>query len=176
MMKSECHNWTEADHQTLRECWQKGFSAVEIGMRIGVSKNSILGMAHRKKLSPRRTPNNKYYQPRIIPSKPKVPTIINAPRRVKLSAYAIERNICANSKDQKDRTGTVIPWKNPALHSPLLIRVLWDGYRQHNQYHRNFLEDISVDYDTQQREKQKFDRPLFSTDDERIKKLFEGKL
>ena len=46
-------SWTEQQIQTLQEMWGHGFSASEIAVRLGggLSRNAIIGKAHRMKLS-----------------------------------------------------------------------------------------------------------------------------
>jgi len=48
--------WTEAVIAELRRLWAEGLSTAEIGRRLGVSKNAIVGKAHRLALSPRPSP------------------------------------------------------------------------------------------------------------------------
>jgi GcrA cell cycle regulator len=48
--------WTEAVIAELRRLWTEGLSTAEIGRRLGVSKNAIVGKAHRLALSPRPSP------------------------------------------------------------------------------------------------------------------------
>ncbi|MBK1666882.1 hypothetical protein CKO28_02345 [Rhodovibrio sodomensis] len=49
-------SWTDERIQELTRLWQAGHSASEIGKRLGVSKNSIVGKAHRLKLPSRPSP------------------------------------------------------------------------------------------------------------------------
>jgi GcrA cell cycle regulator len=51
-------SWTEQQIQMLKEMWGHGFSASEIAGRIGggLSRNAIIGKAHRLKLSSRPSP------------------------------------------------------------------------------------------------------------------------
>ncbi|MGY3359770.1 hypothetical protein ACVWZK_006433 [Bradyrhizobium sp. GM0.4] len=39
--------WTEDEMSTLRQLWQKGLSASQIGARLGKSRNAVLGKLHR---------------------------------------------------------------------------------------------------------------------------------
>ena len=39
--------WTEGAICLLRQCWAEGHSTAEIGRRIGISKNAVVGKAHR---------------------------------------------------------------------------------------------------------------------------------
>ncbi len=48
--------WTEEVIQRLRALWDEGHSTAEIGRRLGVSKNAVVGKAHRLDLPARPSP------------------------------------------------------------------------------------------------------------------------
>ena len=48
--------WTPARITHLRALWTEGLTATEIGRRIGVSKNAVIGKAHREGLASRPSP------------------------------------------------------------------------------------------------------------------------
>jgi GcrA cell cycle regulator len=48
--------WNEATIVRLRELWGEGHSTAEIGRRLGVSKNAVVGKAHRLDLPARPSP------------------------------------------------------------------------------------------------------------------------
>lgn len=48
--------WDDDNIATLRRLWAEGLSAAEIGRRIGVSKNAVVGKAHRLRLPARPSP------------------------------------------------------------------------------------------------------------------------
>ncbi|HIP80004.1 MAG TPA: GcrA cell cycle regulator, partial [Kiloniellaceae bacterium] len=48
--------WTEERVAELMRLWEAGRSASEIGRLLGVSKNSVVGKAHRMKLAARPSP------------------------------------------------------------------------------------------------------------------------
>jgi len=48
--------WDEETIRHLRELWAQGLSTAEIGRRLGVSKNAIVGKAHRLDLDARPSP------------------------------------------------------------------------------------------------------------------------
>lgn len=48
--------WAEETIIKLRELWAEGHSTAEIGRRLGVSKNAVVGKAHRLELSARPSP------------------------------------------------------------------------------------------------------------------------
>ncbi len=53
------YDWNDAAIQRLRDLWTEGHSTAEIGRRMGVSKNSIVGKAHRLDLPKRPDPVRK---------------------------------------------------------------------------------------------------------------------
>ena len=48
--------WNEETIARLRALWADGFSTAEIGRRMGISKNAVVGKAHRLNLPPRPSP------------------------------------------------------------------------------------------------------------------------
>ena len=46
--------WNQESDQTLTVLWAAGHSTAEIGRMMGVTKNSVIGRAHRLRLPPRR--------------------------------------------------------------------------------------------------------------------------
>jgi GcrA cell cycle regulator len=48
--------WTPELIEQLSAFWKQGLSTAEIGRRIGVSKNAVVGKAHRLLLDPRPSP------------------------------------------------------------------------------------------------------------------------
>jgi GcrA cell cycle regulator len=48
--------WNEESIEKLRALWAEGHSTAEIGRRMGVSKNAVVGKAHRLNLAPRPSP------------------------------------------------------------------------------------------------------------------------
>lgn len=49
-------DWTNDAIEQLRNLWADGHSATQIGARLGVSKNTVIGKAHRLKLPGRASP------------------------------------------------------------------------------------------------------------------------
>lgn len=49
-------DWTEEAISTLRVLWAEGLSTAEIGRRMGISKNAVVGKAHRLNLPARPSP------------------------------------------------------------------------------------------------------------------------
>ncbi len=49
-------DWNEETIARLRQFWQDGHSTAEIGRRMGITKNAVVGKAHRLMLAPRPSP------------------------------------------------------------------------------------------------------------------------
>ena len=54
------HDWTPASIATLRQLWDEGLSTAEIGRRMGLNKNQVVGKAHREGF-PKRAACNAYH-------------------------------------------------------------------------------------------------------------------
>jgi GcrA cell cycle regulator len=68
--------WTYDEVLQLRTLWSQGLSTAEIGRRIGVSKNAIVGKAHRLDLDARPSPIRRDHAPaRIVPARPQPPRL-----------------------------------------------------------------------------------------------------
>jgi GcrA cell cycle regulator len=52
------HDWTPENIADLRVHWSSGLSTAEIGRRMGISKNAVVGKAHRMRLPAREAPAN----------------------------------------------------------------------------------------------------------------------
>jgi GcrA cell cycle regulator len=48
--------WTDVRIEQLAVFWKEGFSTAEIGRKLGISKNAVVGKAHRLHLPPRPSP------------------------------------------------------------------------------------------------------------------------
>ncbi len=49
-------DWTDEVIAKLRQLWAEGLSTAEIGRRLNISKNAVVGKAHRLNLCPRPSP------------------------------------------------------------------------------------------------------------------------
>jgi GcrA cell cycle regulator len=70
-------DWSEEQIGRLRSLWSEGHSTAEIGRRMGISKNAVVGKAHRLNLSARPSPI------RRVPGQPAAP---RAPRPAPMRA------------------------------------------------------------------------------------------
>lgn len=55
--------WNESIIAELRRLWAEGLSTAEIGRRLGISKNAVVGKAHRLDLAPRPSPIRRSERP-----------------------------------------------------------------------------------------------------------------
>ena len=60
--------WTEKVVEQLKQLWADGLSTAEIGRHLGITKNAVIGKAHRLKLPSRPSPIRK--TPKVKPIKP----------------------------------------------------------------------------------------------------------
>ena len=56
--------WTDDAIRRLRQLWSEGHSTAEVGRRMGITKNAVVGKAHRLDLPARPTPIRRNSSPR----------------------------------------------------------------------------------------------------------------
>lgn len=67
--------WTEETISRLKELWAEGLSTAEIGRRLSITKNAVVGKAHRLGLPPRPSPIRRgVKKPEAEAAKPSVTT------------------------------------------------------------------------------------------------------
>ena len=86
-------DWNEETIARIRALWDEGHSTAEIGRRMGITKNAVVGKAHRLNLPPRPSPIRRVpgeaRAPRRNPVKRVVgPTLPALPSQVAVSAPA----------------------------------------------------------------------------------------
>jgi GcrA cell cycle regulator len=65
--------WTEEVIAKLGALWAEGHSTAEIGRRLNISKNAVVGKAHRLNLPPRPSPIRRHDGSKPISSRPPAP-------------------------------------------------------------------------------------------------------
>lgn len=95
--------WTDEMVDQLREMWKQGLTTGEIGKRLGVSKNSIVGKVHRLGLSGRPSPIKKK-ESSSTDETPAVVSTDNIP----------EKAVPQNKKEKKISIKKVQPEPEPA--------------------------------------------------------------
>jgi GcrA cell cycle regulator len=91
-------DWTPEQITQLTQLWREGLSTAEIGKRLGISKNAVVGKAHRLHLASRPSPIKRVgprpaivrHTPHVRPAMPvaapaPAPQPVAQPRRVELS-------------------------------------------------------------------------------------------
>ncbi len=85
--------WTEDRVEELKKLWEQEISTAEIGKILGVTKNSVVGKAHRLGLEKRQSPiKRKEGTTKTTTKKKEVITILN-----------LKRNMCAWSFSDPDK-------------------------------------------------------------------------
>jgi GcrA cell cycle regulator len=77
--------WTDEAIAKLRTLWAEGLSTAEIGRRLNISKNAVVGKAHRLNLPPRPSPIRRHEGEAGAP-RPSVPKRTQGPTLPPLSA------------------------------------------------------------------------------------------
>ncbi len=76
--------WTDEMIETLKELWDQGVSTGEIGKRLGVTKNSVVGKVHRLKLVGRPSPIKRADSTKVEPKAKKEETKKEKPKAQKI--------------------------------------------------------------------------------------------
>jgi GcrA cell cycle regulator len=58
--------WNEERIAELGRLWREGHSTAEIGRRLGLTKNAVIGKAHRLELAARPSPVKVVVKPRVV--------------------------------------------------------------------------------------------------------------
>ncbi len=79
--------WTDTAISNLRRLWDEGHSTAEIGRRLGVTKNAVIGKAHRLELPHRPSPIRRGTHPARTPApRPKVTLPVRMPPAASVQA------------------------------------------------------------------------------------------
>ena len=98
--------WSDAVIAELRGLWSAGHSTAEIGRRLGISKNAVVGKAHRLDLSPRPSPIRRQERdPNAPPPAPRAvgPTLAPLPSRPAPAPMPVPRPVMPSTKLQPPR-------------------------------------------------------------------------
>ena len=85
--------WTDESITRLRSLWHEGLSTAEIGRRMQITKNAVVGKAHRLTLSPRPSPIRK------APEKPEPTPIVASAAAMPRPASSASPEPAASSSD-----------------------------------------------------------------------------
>lgn len=97
--------WTDEMVEDLRKMWHEGLTTGEIGKRLGVSKNSIVGKVHRLGLSGRPSPIKKKDEPTKEKNEPLKETVKKEEKNVKKTKP--EKNIKEDTVSKTEIETTV---------------------------------------------------------------------
>jgi GcrA cell cycle regulator len=78
--------WTDEVIGKLCALWTEGHSTAEIGRRLNISKNAVVGKAHRLNLPPRPSPIRRHTGDNPAPSRPPAPRRVQGPTLPPLAA------------------------------------------------------------------------------------------
>ena len=93
-------DWTPEQISDLTRLWGEGLTTAEIGKRLGISKNAVVGKAHRLHLPARPSPIKRtgprpqVYRP-ATPRQPSAPRAPQAPREPRVAAQAQQTSAAA---------------------------------------------------------------------------------
>jgi GcrA cell cycle regulator len=93
-------DWTPEQISDLTRLWGEGLTTAEIGKRLGISKNAVVGKAHRLHLPARPSPIKRtgprpqVYRP-STPRQPSAPRAPSAPREPRVATQAAQTSAAA---------------------------------------------------------------------------------
>jgi GcrA cell cycle regulator len=73
-------DWTPEQINELTRLWGEGLTTSEIGKRLGISKNAVVGKAHRLHLAARPSPIKRTGRPPVFRTAVKLPGVARPPR------------------------------------------------------------------------------------------------
>jgi GcrA cell cycle regulator len=115
--------WNDETIARLRVLWAEGLSTAEIGRRMGVSKNAVVGKAHRLNLPARPSPIRRDGAQAGVPRTP-APRRVTGPTLPPLSApVAAEVVLPKPSLVRESVTAPVQPAARPAPVRPVMNRT-----------------------------------------------------
>ncbi len=123
-------DWTSEAIDQLRALWSEGHSTAEIGRRMGVTKNAIVGKAHRLNLPPRPSPIRREAamgEGMAMPLRrtPPAPRPAPAPRRIVPAPPAMPRPVSVVPAAIAPVAAVVAPVPlRPALPQPSPLAIL----------------------------------------------------
>jgi GcrA cell cycle regulator len=84
-------DWTTEAIDRLRALWAEGHSTAEIGRRMGITKNAVVGKAHRLSLPPRPSPIRREAEGEATVAAPRLPRPVVVPRLAAPAVPAVAR-------------------------------------------------------------------------------------
>jgi GcrA cell cycle regulator len=84
-------DWTPEAIERLRALWAEGHSTAEIGRRMGITKNAVVGKAHRLNLSARPSPIRREAVGEAKPAAPRVPRVAPPAPRITMPLVPVPK-------------------------------------------------------------------------------------
>jgi GcrA cell cycle regulator len=113
--------WNEEIIARLRELWTEGHSTAEIGRRLGVSKNAIVGKAHRLDLTARPSPIRREGSEQTGERRP-VPRRVEGPTLPPLASTGVTATVPPDPAPRQILPVAMIPMPQPAA-APRPVQV-----------------------------------------------------
>ncbi|ACI51091.1 GcrA cell cycle regulator [Gluconacetobacter diazotrophicus PA1 5] len=114
--------WTEETIARLRELWQQGLSTAEIGRQLAVTKNAVVGKAHRLGLQSRPSPIRRPPAPaRAMEQKATTPTPVPAVAPVVASSPAAPTPVASPAMASDSVTPVAAAEPRPATVAPAVV-------------------------------------------------------
>ncbi|MCX8474983.1 MAG: GcrA cell cycle regulator [Sphingomonas sp.] len=120
-------SWTEERIDTLKKMWDSGMTATQIAEELGgVSRNAVIGKAHRLGLQSRPSP--------VKPNEPKVEAAAPAPKPAPVAAPAPKAPVAAAPRAPAEPASapTAAPEPRPEPSAPVLRSVGPGGFLRQN--------------------------------------------
>ncbi|HEY3848215.1 MAG TPA: GcrA family cell cycle regulator [Acetobacteraceae bacterium] len=108
--------WADETIVRLRELWSEGHSTAEIGRRLGVSKNAVVGKAHRLDLPARPSPIRR--EGERPPSRPCPPRRFTGPSLPPLSSTSVSSMALGSAGLTPAQPAAQLPPRPPVIIAP----------------------------------------------------------
>ncbi len=86
-------DWTQERITELTRFWNDGLSTAEIGKLLGITKNAVVGKAHRLRLASRPSPIRRMAVRPLTPRVPREPRVSSMPALPQTAAMSSTRNL-----------------------------------------------------------------------------------
>jgi GcrA cell cycle regulator len=113
--------WADDTIIRLRELWDEGHSTAEIGRRLGVSKNAVVGKAHRLDLPARPSPIRREGErpaARRTPPRPMAGPTLPPLSSTALSGTSLVPGVLSAAAIEQSRPAVVLPPRPPMMAAP----------------------------------------------------------
>jgi GcrA cell cycle regulator len=125
-MARDSYDWTPRAIELLGKLWAEGLTTAEIGARLGVGKNAVIGKAHRLKLASRASPI-KASKPsnHVLAPRASFPRAVSPESRRTIKAMFVDKKTTEKTTTRK-MTAREAPANVPTDPSKRCCFPLWD--------------------------------------------------